>query len=82
MAVKRAFSRAVVNHKNLAKGKVDLLVLFMLDNHCDLFKVLYSRELHKSPLVSDRYAARGFVQSESRDCLHWVASRFQIKQWA
>ncbi|XP_061102168.1 DEP domain-containing protein 7-like isoform X1 [Conger conger] len=40
MAVKRAFSRAIVhNGKHLAKGKVDLLVLFMMDNHLDIFKI-------------------------------------------
>lgn len=40
MAVKRAFSSAIVYSTRLAKGKVDLMVLFMLDNHCDLFKVM------------------------------------------
>ncbi|KAJ8281350.1 hypothetical protein GJAV_G00066590 [Gymnothorax javanicus] len=39
MAVKRAFSRAIVHRKHLAKGKVDLLVLFMMDNHREVFKV-------------------------------------------
>lgn len=39
MAVKRAFSSAIVYSTRLAKGKVDLLVLFMMDNHLDLFKV-------------------------------------------
>lgn len=39
MAVKRAFSNAIVYGTKLAKGKVDLLVLFMMDNHLDLFKV-------------------------------------------
>lgn len=39
MAVKRAFSNAIVYGTKLAKGKVDLLVLFMMDNHHDLFKV-------------------------------------------
>jgi len=43
MAVKRAFSNAIVYGTKLAKGKVDLLVLFMMDNHHDLFKV--SRQL-------------------------------------
>ncbi|KAJ8413006.1 hypothetical protein AAFF_G00105880 [Aldrovandia affinis] len=50
MAVKRAFSRAIVHSKHLAKGKVDLLVLFMLDNHHDVFKIPGS--LHK--LVGDK----------------------------
>ncbi|XP_016149996.1 DEP domain-containing protein 7-like [Sinocyclocheilus grahami] len=39
MAVKRAFSNAIVYGTKLAKGKVDLLVLFMTDKHHDLFKV-------------------------------------------
>ncbi|KAK3569639.1 hypothetical protein QTP86_002666 [Hemibagrus guttatus] len=43
MAVKRAFSSAIVYSARLAKGKVDLLVLFMIDNHLDLFK--YKRHL-------------------------------------
>ncbi|XP_026025881.1 DEP domain-containing protein 7 [Astatotilapia calliptera] len=50
MAVKRSFSRAIVYSRRLAKGKVDLMVLFMMDNHCDLFKIPVS--LHK--MVSDR----------------------------
>lgn len=39
MAVKRSFSSAIVHSRRLSKGKVDLMVLFMMDNHCDLFKV-------------------------------------------
>ncbi|CAJ0953505.1 unnamed protein product [Ranitomeya imitator] len=39
MTVKRKFSKAVVNNKNLSKGKCDLLVLFLLDHHKDVFKV-------------------------------------------
>lgn len=39
MAVKRSFSSAIVYSSRLSKGKVDLMVLFMMDNHCDLFKV-------------------------------------------
>ncbi|XP_058485117.1 DEP domain-containing protein 7 [Solea solea] len=50
MAVKRSFSSAIVYSRRLSKGKVDLMVLFMVDNHCDLFKIPVS--LHK--LVSDR----------------------------
>ncbi|KAI5629679.1 DEP domain-containing protein 7 isoform X1, partial [Silurus asotus] len=53
MAVKRAFSTAIVYSTRLAKGKVDLLVLFMIDNHLDLFKIPVS--LHK--LVSDKLAS-------------------------
>uniref|UniRef100_H3C3L5 DEP domain-containing protein 7 n=1 Tax=Tetraodon nigroviridis TaxID=99883 RepID=H3C3L5_TETNG len=50
MAVKRAFSSAIVYSRRLSKGKVDLMVLFMMDNHCDLFKIPVS--LHQ--LVSNR----------------------------
>ncbi|XP_028257237.1 DEP domain-containing protein 7 [Parambassis ranga] len=50
MAVKRSFSSAIVYSSRLSKGKVDLMVLFMMDNHCDLFKIPVS--LHK--MVSDR----------------------------
>ncbi|XP_068586487.1 DEP domain-containing protein 7 isoform X1 [Cebidichthys violaceus] len=50
MAVKRSFSSAIVYSRRLSKGKVDLMVLFMMDNHCDLFKIPVS--LHK--MVSDR----------------------------
>lgn len=39
MAVKRSFSSAIIYSRRLSKGKVDLMVLFMVDNHCDLFKV-------------------------------------------
>ncbi|XP_066540286.1 DEP domain-containing protein 7 isoform X2 [Hoplias malabaricus] len=53
MAVKRAFSSAIVYSARLAKGKVDLLVLFMIDNHLDLFKIPVS--LHK--LVGDKLAS-------------------------
>ncbi|KAI4830391.1 hypothetical protein KUCAC02_002022 [Chaenocephalus aceratus] len=50
MAVKRSFSSAIVYSKRLSKGKVALMVLFMMDKHCDLFKIPVS--LHK--MVSDR----------------------------
>ncbi|XP_049418813.1 DEP domain-containing protein 7 [Epinephelus fuscoguttatus] len=50
MAVKRSFSSAIVFSRRLSKGKVDLMVLFMMDNHRDLFKIPVS--LHK--MVSDR----------------------------
>ncbi|XP_013857347.1 DEP domain-containing protein 7 [Austrofundulus limnaeus] len=50
MAVKRAFSRAIIYSRRLPKGKLDLTVLFMMDNYTDLFKVPAS--LHK--LVSER----------------------------
>ncbi|XP_036041376.1 DEP domain-containing protein 7 isoform X2 [Onychomys torridus] len=39
MLVKRVFSKAVVNNKNLSKGKTDLLVLFLMDHQKDVFKI-------------------------------------------
>jgi hypothetical protein len=39
MAVKRSFAGAIIYSRRLAKGKVDLMVLFMVEYHCDLFKV-------------------------------------------
>ncbi|XP_034044672.1 DEP domain-containing protein 7 [Thalassophryne amazonica] len=50
MAVKRSFSSAIIYSTKLSKGKVDLMVLFMIDNHCDLFKIPVV--LHK--MVSDK----------------------------
>ncbi|CAK6449529.1 unnamed protein product [Pipistrellus nathusii] len=39
MVVKRIFSKAVVDNKNLSKGKTDLLVLFLMDHQKDVFKI-------------------------------------------
>ncbi|KAK7815007.1 hypothetical protein U0070_024350 [Myodes glareolus] len=39
MVVKRVFSKAIVNNKNLSKGKTDLLVLFLMDHQKDVFKI-------------------------------------------
>ncbi|XP_029001265.1 DEP domain-containing protein 7 [Betta splendens] len=50
MALKRSFSSAIVYSRRLSKGKVDLMVLFMMEKHCDLFKIPVT--LHK--MVSDR----------------------------
>ncbi|XP_049636043.1 DEP domain-containing protein 7 [Suncus etruscus] len=45
MVVKRIFSKAIVENKNLSKGKTDLLVLFLVDHQKDVFKIPGS--LHK-----------------------------------
>lgn len=52
MAVKRSFSSAIVYSKRLSKGKVALMVLFMMDKHCDLFKVS-NPHLYLSLFASD-----------------------------
>ncbi|XP_077568731.1 DEP domain-containing protein 7 isoform X1 [Stigmatopora nigra] len=63
MAVKRSFSSAIVYSKRLPKGKLDLMVLFMMDNHCDLFKVPFS--LHK--MVSERL--KNIVKGKDADVI-------------
>ncbi|TRY90230.1 hypothetical protein DNTS_027164 [Danionella cerebrum] len=50
VVVKKTFTRAVIQSRSQTKGKVDLLILFMLDNHQEIFKIPGS--LHK--LVSER----------------------------
>ncbi|XP_056095206.1 DEP domain-containing protein 7 [Rhinichthys klamathensis goyatoka] len=50
VVVKKTFTRAVIQSKSLTKGKMDLLMLFMLDNHQEIFKIPGS--LHK--LVSEK----------------------------
>ncbi|XP_028298799.1 DEP domain-containing protein 7 [Gouania willdenowi] len=63
MAVKRSFSSAIINNRRLSKGKVDLMVLFMMDNHCDLFKIPAS--LHE--MVSDRI--RNMIKGKDPDMI-------------
>lgn len=41
MVVKKTFTRAVIQSKSLTKEKTDLLMLFMLDNHQEIFKVSF-----------------------------------------
>ncbi len=41
MVVKKTFTRAIIQSKSLTKGKTDLLMLFMLDNHQEIFKVSF-----------------------------------------
>lgn len=53
MVVKRTFSKAIVNNKLLCKGKIDLLVLFLIDHQKDVFKI--PGTLHK--MVSDKLVA-------------------------
>ena len=58
MAVKRSFSSAIVYSRRLPKGKVDLMVLFMMDNHCDLFKVSATHLLCVCERVETRHNQR------------------------
>ncbi|XP_042302478.1 DEP domain-containing protein 7 isoform X2 [Sceloporus undulatus] len=53
MVVKRTFSRAIVDNRNLSKGKTDLLILFLVDYQKDVLKI--PGTLHK--MVSDKLVA-------------------------
>ncbi|XP_060622525.2 DEP domain-containing protein 7 [Anolis sagrei] len=53
MVVKRTFSKAIIDNKNLSKGKTDLLVLFLVDYQKDVLKI--PGTLHK--MVSDKLVA-------------------------
>ncbi|KAI2653881.1 DEP domain-containing protein 7 [Labeo rohita] len=78
MAVKRAFSNAIVYGTKLAKGKVDLLVLFMMDNHHDLFKIPVT--LHK--LVSDKLARTTYCRRlTGKDYLETVQKTTREELW-
>ncbi|KAJ8002798.1 hypothetical protein DPEC_G00162710 [Dallia pectoralis] len=61
MVVKKGFYRAIISGKYLAKEKLDLLVLFILDNRHDVFKIPGS--LHKR--VSEKLA--DIVQGKQPD---------------
>ncbi|XP_060227377.1 DEP domain-containing protein 7 isoform X4 [Meriones unguiculatus] len=63
MAVKRVFSKAIVNNKNLSKGKTDLLVLFLMDHQKDVFKI--PGTLHK--IVSVKLLAIQKGRDPSKD---------------
>ncbi|KAM3608592.1 uncharacterized protein V6R79_001378 [Siganus canaliculatus] len=53
LAVKRSFARAILHNKNLSKEKEDLMVVFMLSNIKEIFKIPGS--LHKD--VSNKLAS-------------------------
>ena len=68
MAVKRIFSKAIVDNKNLSKGKTDLLVLFLMDHQKDVFKVLRFLELYKKLSVLSSWTfRREEIQTETQD---------------
>ncbi|KAE8606766.1 hypothetical protein XENTR_v10010860 [Xenopus tropicalis] len=77
MTVKRMFSRAVVCNKNLSKGKCDLLVLFILDHHKDVFKIPGS--LHK--MVSDKLVAIQQGSDPDRDTGYTFCQRVDKREF-
>ncbi|XP_038162645.1 DEP domain-containing protein 7 [Cyprinodon tularosa] len=78
MAVKRSFASSIVYSRKLSKGKVDLMVLFMMDYHCDLFKIPIS--LHK--MVSERL--RNIVKGKDPDTITGTmyCSRVSTKEYS
>uniref|UniRef100_H3BCF0 DEP domain-containing protein 7 n=1 Tax=Latimeria chalumnae TaxID=7897 RepID=H3BCF0_LATCH len=77
MTVKRTFSKAIVNNKNLAKGKADLLVLFLLDNHKDVFKIPGS--LHK--LVSEKLVSIELGRDPDQDTGYTFCRRLNTNDY-
>ncbi|NWI97456.1 DEPD7 protein, partial [Pitta sordida] len=62
MVVKRTFSKAIINNKNLSRGKTDLLILFLVDNQRDVLKI--PGTLHK--MVSNKLLALQTGQDPSK----------------
>uniref|UniRef100_A0A8D0GXY5 DEP domain-containing protein 7 n=1 Tax=Sphenodon punctatus TaxID=8508 RepID=A0A8D0GXY5_SPHPU len=77
MAVKRTFSKAIVNNKTLSKGKTDLLVLFLVDNQKDVLKV--PGTLHK--MVSDKLAAIQQGRDSNKDMGYTFCQRLDQNQY-
>uniref|UniRef100_A0A6I8PJU7 DEP domain-containing protein 7 n=1 Tax=Ornithorhynchus anatinus TaxID=9258 RepID=A0A6I8PJU7_ORNAN len=73
MVVKRMFSKAIVNTKNVCKGKTDLLVLFLVDHQKDVFKI--PGTLHK--MVSDKLLALQQGRDSSNDTGFFFCQRTQ-----
>ncbi|XP_072322379.1 DEP domain-containing protein 7 isoform X1 [Scyliorhinus torazame] len=71
IVMKRTFGKAIVSNKNLPKGKADLLVLFLLDHHKDVFKVPGS--LHK--MVSEKLMLIQNGGDPDRDTGHTYCER-------
>lgn len=49
--VKKSFSKAIINNKSLSNDKEDLMVVFMLSNIKDIFKVKGSASAHTVPAI-------------------------------
>ncbi|KAF7211790.1 DEP domain-containing protein 7 [Nothobranchius furzeri] len=72
IAVKRAFSSAIIYNRRLPKGKAGLMVLFMMDNYSDLFKIPLS--LHKT--VSERI--RNIVNGTNPDVVTGITYNLRV----
>ncbi|GAB1286643.1 DEP domain-containing protein 7 [Apodemus speciosus] len=78
MVVKRVFSKAVVNNKNLSKGKTDLLVLFLMDHQKDVFKI--PGTLHK--IVSVKLLAIQKGRDPSKDTGYIYCQRIDESEYS
>lgn len=58
LVVKKSFSKAIINSKSLSKDKEDLMVVFMLSNIKDIFKVRPNASAHTAPVICGQL--RGF----------------------
>lgn len=53
--VKKSFSKAIVSSKSLSNDKEDLMVVFMLSNIKDIFKVRGSASAHSVPVIRRQF---------------------------
>ncbi|XP_003781588.1 DEP domain-containing protein 7 [Otolemur garnettii] len=78
MVVKRIFSKAIVDNKNLSKGKTDLLVLFLMDHQKDVFKI--PGTLHK--IVSIKLMAIQKGRDPNRDAGYIYCKRIDESDYS
>ncbi|XP_027627839.1 DEP domain-containing protein 7, partial [Tupaia chinensis] len=78
MVVKRIFAKAIVDNKNLSKGKTDLLVLFLMDHQKDVFKI--PGTLHK--IVSIKLTAIQKGRDPNRDTGYIYCQRIDQSDYA
>lgn len=78
MVVKRVFSKAIVNNKNLSKGKTDLLVLFLMDHQKDVFKI--PGTLHK--IVSVKLLAIQKGRDPNKDTGYIYCQRIDGREYS
>ncbi|XP_073870090.1 DEP domain-containing protein 7 isoform X4 [Macaca fascicularis] len=78
MVVKRIFSKAIVDNKNLSKGKTDLLVLFLMDHQKDVFKI--PGTLHK--IVSVKLMAIQNGRDPNRDAGYIYCQRIDQRDYS
>lgn len=58
--VKKSFSKAIINSKSLSNDKEDLMVVFMLSNIEDIFKVRGSASALAAPAIGRQFWVLSF----------------------